>query len=87
MLPIATRDYLRFGVLQSLSLFKAMTRYPTLERLPHLQVPTLVVAGSRDPLLRQDRIHVLERAPPRRGRAHPRRPRPQLQPPTGASPT
>ena len=28
MLPIAVRDYLRFGVLQGLSLFKAMTRYP-----------------------------------------------------------
>jgi pimeloyl-ACP methyl ester carboxylesterase len=63
MLPIATRDYLRFGVLQSLSLFKAMTRYPTLERLPHLRVPTLVVAGSRDPLVRQDRIHVLSALP------------------------
>ena len=34
MVPIAVRDYLRFGVLQSLSLFKAMTRYPTLERIP-----------------------------------------------------
>ena len=52
MLPIATRDYLRFGVLRSLSLFKAMTRYPTLERLPHLVVPTLVIAGLRDPLVR-----------------------------------
>jgi len=36
MLPIAARDYLRFGVLRSLSLFRAMTRCPTLERLPHL---------------------------------------------------
>jgi pimeloyl-ACP methyl ester carboxylesterase len=52
MLPIATRDYLRFGVLRSLSLFRAMTRYPTLERLHHLVVPTLVVAGVRDPLVR-----------------------------------
>jgi pimeloyl-ACP methyl ester carboxylesterase len=59
MWPIAMRDYLRFGVPQSLSLFAAMTRYPTLERLPELVVPTLVVAGSRDPLVRQDRIHVL----------------------------
>ena len=38
--PIAARDYLRFGVIQNLSLFKAMTRYPTLERLPNLDVPT-----------------------------------------------
>ena len=52
MLPIATRDYLRFGALRSLSLFRAMTRYPTLERLPHLVVPTLVIAGLRDPLVR-----------------------------------
>jgi pimeloyl-ACP methyl ester carboxylesterase len=62
MLPIATRDYLRFGALRSLSLFRAMTRYPTLERLPHLVVPTLVIAGLRDPMVRianAPRLHVL----------------------------
>jgi pimeloyl-ACP methyl ester carboxylesterase len=59
MLPIAVRDYLRFGVLQGLSLFRAMTRYPTLERLPNLVVPTLVILGERDPLVRIDRAHVL----------------------------
>ena len=62
MLPIAARDYLRFGVLRSLSLFRAMTRYPTLERLPHLVVPTLVIAGLRDPLVKianAPRLHVL----------------------------
>ena len=52
MLPIASRDYLRFGVMRSLSLFRAMTRYPTLERLPHLVAPTLVIAGLRDPLVK-----------------------------------
>src|SRR6476620_3183415 len=52
MLPIATRDYLRFGALRSLRLFRAMTRYPTLQRLPHLVVPTLVIAGLRDPLVK-----------------------------------
>jgi pimeloyl-ACP methyl ester carboxylesterase len=52
MLPIATRDYLRFGAVRSLSLFRAMTRYPTLERLPHLVAPTLVIAGIRDPLVK-----------------------------------
>ncbi len=59
MVPIAARDYLRFGALRSLALFKAMTRYPTLERLPDLVVPTLVVVGRRDPLVRHDRAHVL----------------------------
>jgi pimeloyl-ACP methyl ester carboxylesterase len=59
LVPIAARDYLRYGVLQSLSLFKAMIRYPTLERLPNLVVPTLVIAGTRDPLVRIDRAHVM----------------------------
>lgn len=63
MVPIAVRDYLRFGVLQGLALFKAMTRYPTLERLPNLVVPTLVIAGERDPLVRIDRVHVLSVLP------------------------
>lgn len=62
MLPIALRDYLHFGVWQSLALFRAMTRYPTLERLPNLVVPTLVIAGVRDPLVKianAHRLHVL----------------------------
>ncbi len=63
MVPIAVRDYLRFGVFQGLSLFKAMTRYPTLENLPHLVVPTLVIAGARDPLVRIDRAHVFSGLP------------------------
>ena len=57
MVPIAVRDYLRFGVYRSWSLFKAMTRYPTLERVGNLLVPTLVIAGDRDPLVRIDRAH------------------------------
>ena len=63
MVPIAVRDYLRFGVLQSLSLFQAMTRYPTLERLQHLVMPTLVIAGDRDPLVDVDRVHVFAGLP------------------------
>ena len=63
MVPIAVRDYLRFGVLRSWSLFKAMTRYPTLERLPHLVMPTLVIAGDRDPLVDVDRVHVFAGLP------------------------
>ncbi len=63
MLPIAVRDYLRFGALRSLSLFKAMTSYPTLERVRHLVMPTLVIAGDRDPLVRIDRAHVFAGLP------------------------
>jgi pimeloyl-ACP methyl ester carboxylesterase len=63
MLPIATRDYLRFGALQSLSLFKAMTRYPTLANLHLLDAPTLVIAGARDPLVKFSRAFVLAALP------------------------
>jgi pimeloyl-ACP methyl ester carboxylesterase len=63
MWPIASRDYLRFGVPRSLALFAAMTRYPTLERLSVLVMPTLVIAGIRDPLVRHDRIKLLDPLP------------------------
>ena len=63
MLPIAVRDYLRFGVYRGWSLFRAMTRYPTLERVRNLLVPTLVIAGERDPLVRIDRAHVFAGLP------------------------
>jgi pimeloyl-ACP methyl ester carboxylesterase len=58
LLPIAVRDYLRFGLVRGWALFQAMTRYPTLERLGGLTAPTLVIAGMRDPLVRVDRAHV-----------------------------
>src|SRR3954447_12850819 len=36
LLPIAVRDYLRFGVMAGWRLFRAMMRYPTLERVASL---------------------------------------------------
>ena len=80
MVPIAVRDYLRFGALRSLSLFKAMTQLPDARTAcEHLVMPTLVIAGDRDPLVRIDRAHVFAGLPnvqavKVRGRA-----RPQLQ--------
>lgn len=62
---IATRDYLRFGVVQSLSLFRAMTRYPAIARVAELERPVLVVVGRRDPLVDLDRIRIVFE-----GRAH-----------------
>ncbi|HEY7034383.1 MAG TPA: alpha/beta hydrolase [Thermomicrobiales bacterium] len=52
----AVPDYLRFGVLNTLRLFRAMTRFPTIDRFVHLTVPTLIVVGVRDPLVSHDRI-------------------------------
>ena len=36
---------------QHFKMFRALTQYPSLERLLDLKVPTLVVIGDRDPLM------------------------------------
>lgn len=69
MVSVATPDYLRFGVPSTFKMFRALTQYPSLERLLQLKIPTLVVLGTRDPLLpgpdrikdiaSQDENHVL----------------------------
>ncbi len=69
MITVATPDYLRFGVPSTFKMFRALTQYPSLQRLLELKVPTLVVLGTRDPLLpgparikevaAQDENHVL----------------------------
>ncbi|KJL45024.1 pimeloyl-ACP methyl ester carboxylesterase [Microbacterium terrae] len=51
MARVAVPDYARFGVPSTMRLFRALTRYPSLQRLLELRIPTLVVLGSRDPLL------------------------------------
>ena len=48
---VAVPDYLRFGVPSTLRLFRALTRFPSLDRLLALKVPTLVVVGNADPLM------------------------------------
>jgi pimeloyl-ACP methyl ester carboxylesterase len=61
--PIAVADYVRFGVPRSWALFRAMTAYPTLERLKSLRAPTLVIGGSRDPLVDFERASVFAGLP------------------------
>jgi pimeloyl-ACP methyl ester carboxylesterase len=51
LLRVAVPDYLRFGVPSTFRMFRALTQYPSLDRLLALDKPTLVVAGSRDPLM------------------------------------
>ena len=51
MVPVAVPDYLRFGIPSTRRMFRALTQYPSLERLLELKVPTLTVLGSRDPLM------------------------------------
>jgi pimeloyl-ACP methyl ester carboxylesterase len=63
MVPIAVRDYLHFGVWQGVRLFAAMMRFHSVERLQQLHVPTLVIAGRRDPLIDLGRATVLAPLP------------------------
>lgn len=50
MVKVALPDYLSFGTLRALRLFKAMTEFPAFERLMAIPVPTMVVIGSKDPV-------------------------------------
>jgi len=69
LLSVAVPDYLRFGVPSTMRLFRALTQFPALDRLLAVNVPTLAVLGSRDPLMpspsrvqyiaRQEENHVL----------------------------
>ena len=45
MLPIAARDYSRFGVRSSVALLRSMLAYPAAQRVRELTLPTLVVLG------------------------------------------
>ncbi len=51
MVPIALADYAHYGLIPSINLLWSMLHYPTVQRLHGLVVPTLVVIGSRDPLV------------------------------------
>ncbi len=51
LIGVAAPDYLRFGLPSTLRLFQALTRFPALDRLLAMDVPTMAVIGSRDPLM------------------------------------
>jgi pimeloyl-ACP methyl ester carboxylesterase len=65
MFPVALPDYVKFGPVNGLRLFRELTRFPSLERLLHTPVPTLAVLGLRDPLMPPpDRIREIARLAP-----------------------
>ena len=51
MARVATPDYVRFGIPSTFQMFRALTQYPTLARLLEMRIPTLVVVGTKDPLV------------------------------------
>jgi pimeloyl-ACP methyl ester carboxylesterase len=59
LLRIAIPDYLRFGPRNSVRLFRAMTHFATSERAVAVSTPTLVIIGSRDPLVSYARLEAL----------------------------
>lgn len=63
MFVVAVPDYLQFGILNAFRLFRAMTQYPTVDRFLHLACPTLVVIGSRDPLVSKERMKIALHTP------------------------
>ena len=54
MAPIAIEDYLRYGLIATWDLLRSMFAYNTAERLAGMTLPTLVVIGSRDPLVSEE---------------------------------
>jgi len=50
MMTVAAPDYLRFGVIRALNLFRLMTQFPAFERFMSIPVPVMAVIGSEDPL-------------------------------------
>ena len=53
-LPVLMRDFLAAGVTRTLRALQYALDDPIEEYLPHIDVPTLVVRGSRDPLVSQE---------------------------------
>lgn len=51
MVGVAAPDYFQFGLTSTAKMFNSLMRYPTLQRLLEIPVPTLAVIGDRDPLM------------------------------------
>jgi pimeloyl-ACP methyl ester carboxylesterase len=64
-LPISLRDYRHCGVRRFLRTFQYALQDHIETKLPHLRAPTLVVRGSRDPIVPQDWAEEATRLLPR----------------------
>ncbi|GEL93410.1 alpha/beta fold hydrolase [Cellulomonas composti] len=51
MASVAVPDYLRFGPVNAMQLFAELMRFPSMERLLRITVPTLAIVGTRDPMM------------------------------------
>lgn len=63
LMRVAGPDYVRFGFINGLRLFAAMTQAPTITMLREVATPMMLVAGAGDPLLpSRERITTLAQA-------------------------
>lgn len=49
--PLAVRDYLSAGLIRGLRTFQFAMQDRVEDKLPHISAPTLVIRGSRDPIV------------------------------------
>ena len=63
--PLLTKDYLKAGALRTLATLRYALKDPVVEKLGRLQIPTLVVRGSRDPIAPQQWVEEMVRLLPR----------------------
>ena len=63
MFVTAAPDYLKFGMINAVRLFRTMSQYPTIDRFLDLQCPALIVIGAKDPLVSKERMRLALRMP------------------------
>lgn len=63
--PLLLRDYLVTGSARTVVTLRHAIRDPVADKLPHVNVPTLVVRGSRDPIAPREWVEEMVRRLPR----------------------
>lgn len=65
LIPIAIRDYFKSGVRRGFRTFQFAIRDRVEEKLPNIEAPTLVIRGSRDPIVSHDWAEQMTRLLPK----------------------
>ena len=52
--PVSRIDYAKAGLVRAFTTMRMLVRDRIEDKLPHIQAPTLVVRGTRDPVVPQD---------------------------------
>jgi pimeloyl-ACP methyl ester carboxylesterase len=63
-LPVLLREYVRAGIPRTIRTLQYALEDPMEEHLSHVHIPTLVIRGSRDPIVSQDWVEKVNRLLP-----------------------